>query len=195
MTSPSGSLPVNVTALVVSWAVVMLWALADGAWFSTAPSLAPSFWIDFEEARNAVETIVDVAHDDPEERPTCIVLTGQSGMGKTSILREAQRRQHSRALPAGRKPRDPVVDFVCLAFSRPLTSAEKAIAAHNAVSSEPIEITRETRIRYAFGQGYLALIMETEKYFRYSPFQYGWWRNVLAAILLYRAAFRELGSK
>ena len=55
-----------------------------------APS--SSFWIDFEEARNAVETIVDVAHDDPEERPTCIVLTGQSGMGKTSILREAQRR-------------------------------------------------------------------------------------------------------
>jgi hypothetical protein len=50
------------------------------------------FWIDFEEARNAVETIVDVAHDDQEERPTCIVLVGQSGMGKTSILREARRR-------------------------------------------------------------------------------------------------------
>src|SRR3546814_20675557 len=66
---------------------------------ATAPSLAPSFWIDFEEARNAVETIVDVAHDDPEERPTCIVLPGQSGMGKTSILREAQRRL-SDAFPA-----------------------------------------------------------------------------------------------
>src|SRR3546814_18676629 len=65
---------------------------ADMSAAATAPSLAPSFWIDFEEARNAVETIVDVAHDDPEERPTCIVLTGQSGMGKTSILREAQRR-------------------------------------------------------------------------------------------------------
>ena len=50
------------------------------------------FWIDFAEARDAVETIVEVAHDDPEERPTCIVLVGQSGMGKTSILREAQRR-------------------------------------------------------------------------------------------------------
>src|SRR3546814_5631980 len=59
---------------------------------ATAPSLAPSFWIDFAEARNAVETIVDVAHDDIEERPTSIVITGQSGMGKTSILREAQRR-------------------------------------------------------------------------------------------------------
>jgi len=56
------------------------------------PVQAASFWIDFKEARNAVETIVEVAHDDPEERPTCIVLTGQSGMGKTSILREAQRR-------------------------------------------------------------------------------------------------------
>ncbi|TAJ29414.1 MAG: ATP-binding protein, partial [Nitrospirae bacterium] len=59
---------------------------------SSAPALSSSFWIDFDEARNAVETIVEVAHDDPEERPTCIVLTGQSGMGKTSILREAQRR-------------------------------------------------------------------------------------------------------
>ena len=57
-----------------------------------------TFWIDFDEARNAVETIVEVAHDDPEERPTCIVLTGQSGMGKTSILREAQRRL-TEALP------------------------------------------------------------------------------------------------
>lgn len=56
-------------------------------------SLPPSpFWIDFDEARQAVETIVDIAHEDQEERPTCIVLTGQSGMGKTSILREAQRR-------------------------------------------------------------------------------------------------------
>lgn len=55
-----------------------------------APSLP--FWIAFDEARNAVETIVDVAHDDPEERPTCIVLVGDSGMGKTSILREVQRR-------------------------------------------------------------------------------------------------------
>ena len=87
---------------------------------------------------------------------------------------------------------DPSVDFVCLAFSRPLSSAEKAIAAYNAVSTAPIEVTRGTRIRYAFGQGYLALIMETEKYFRYSPLQFGWWRNVLAANLLYRAAFREL---
>lgn len=58
----------------------------------SASGLTSAFWIDFEGARRAVETIVDVAHDDPDERPTCIVLVGQSGMGKTSILREAQRR-------------------------------------------------------------------------------------------------------
>lgn len=90
---------------------------------------------------------------------------------------------------------DPAVDFVCLAFSRPLSSAAKAIAAYNKASSEPIEPTHNTQIRYAFGQGYLALIMETEKYFRYSPLRFGWWRNVLAANLLYRAAFRTLEEK
>lgn len=51
-----------------------------------------AFWIDFEEARRAVDTLVDLAHDEPDERPPCVILVGQSGMGKTSILREAQRR-------------------------------------------------------------------------------------------------------
>lgn len=51
-----------------------------------------AFWIDFAEARRAVDTLVDLAHDEPDERPTCVILAGQSGMGKTSILREAQRR-------------------------------------------------------------------------------------------------------
>ena len=51
-----------------------------------------AFWIDFEEARRAVETLVELAHDEPDERPPCVLLVGQSGMGKTSILRETQRR-------------------------------------------------------------------------------------------------------
>ncbi|QDK35911.1 TniB family NTP-binding protein [Sphingomonas sp. IC081] len=50
------------------------------------------FWIDFKEARQAVNTLVGVAHDEPDERPPVIILVGQSGMGKTSILREAKRR-------------------------------------------------------------------------------------------------------
>lgn len=51
-----------------------------------------AFWIEFAEARQHVETLVELAHDEPDERPTCVVLVGQSGMGKTSILRETQRR-------------------------------------------------------------------------------------------------------
>ena len=30
--------------------------------------------------------------EDPDDRPTCVVLVGQSGMGKTSILKEVGRR-------------------------------------------------------------------------------------------------------
>lgn len=51
-----------------------------------------AFWIDFDEARTAVTTLVELAHDEPDERPPCVLLVGQSGMGKTSILRETQRR-------------------------------------------------------------------------------------------------------
>ncbi len=87
---------------------------------------------------------------------------------------------------------DPVVDFVCLAFSRPLEQATSALINYNAASAAPVALSRETRIRYAVGQAYLALIMETEKYYRYSPLRFGWWRNVLAAHILYRAAFRTL---
>lgn len=58
------------------------------------PSEMPAspFWIGFDEAREAVETLVDIASEPPEERPICVILVGKSGMGKTSILREAQRR-------------------------------------------------------------------------------------------------------
>jgi len=89
---------------------------------------------------------------------------------------------------------DPVIDFVCLAFSRPLKRAKRAVAAYNASAAVPVIISRETEIRYAIGQGYLALIMETEKYYRYSPRRFGWWRNVIAARLLYRAAFAVLDA-
>jgi Cdc6-like AAA superfamily ATPase len=56
------------------------------------PASESAFWIDFDGARQAVKLLVDVACDEPDERPACVVITGDSGMGKTSILREAQRR-------------------------------------------------------------------------------------------------------
>ncbi|MDD4311746.1 MAG: aminoglycoside phosphotransferase family protein [Eubacteriales bacterium] len=87
---------------------------------------------------------------------------------------------------------DYMLDFVCFAFHRPLREKEELLAAYRAVAVCPISFTREQEIRFAIGQAYLALIMETEKYYRYSLFNFGWWRNVFACRFLYRAAFDVL---
>ena len=87
---------------------------------------------------------------------------------------------------------DRMLDFVCFAFHRPLEERPAILRAYNAAAKMPVLLTREEQVRYAIGQGYLALIMETEKYYRYSPFLFGWWRNVFACRLLYRAAFSAL---
>jgi aminoglycoside phosphotransferase (APT) family kinase protein len=87
---------------------------------------------------------------------------------------------------------DRMLDFVCFAFHEPLAGKADVLAAYNAATETPVTPTREEQIRFAIGQGYLALIMETEKYYRYSVTNYGWWRNVIASRMLYRAAFAGL---
>ena len=67
-------------------------AQSDKRGVESAGSLRRAFWIDFDEARRAVTTLVELAGEDPDDRPTCVVLVGQSGMGKTSILKEVGRR-------------------------------------------------------------------------------------------------------
>lgn len=87
---------------------------------------------------------------------------------------------------------DRMLDFVCFAFHKPLCEKTELLADYNAAGPQPISLTREEEIRFAIGQAYLALIMETEKYYRYSLFNFGWWRNAFACRLLYRAAFAAL---
>ena len=67
-------------------------AQSDKRGVESAVSLRRAFWIDFDEARAHVNTLVGLAGEDPDDRPTCVVLVGQSGMGKTSILKEVGRR-------------------------------------------------------------------------------------------------------
>ena len=67
-------------------------AQSDKRGVESAGSLRRAFWIDFDEARVHVNTLVGLAGEDPDDRPTCVVLVGQSGMGKTSILKEVGRR-------------------------------------------------------------------------------------------------------
>lgn len=73
-----------------------------------------------------------------------------------------------------------------------LEKKEKAIKVYNEIAKEPIKYTYEERIRFALAEGYLGLIVETEKYYRYSPLHFGWWRNVLMSKWYFHHSFRVL---
>lgn len=87
---------------------------------------------------------------------------------------------------------DPIVDFVCLETMLPLSDKKRTLSAYNAAAERPVHATSEEQIRYAVALGYLALIMEVEKYYRYSPFHFGWWRNVGASSFFYSRGFGGL---
>lgn len=89
---------------------------------------------------------------------------------------------------------DRIFDFICVdsnpVFS--LSSKKQTIEIYNKVTDNPIEINRKNEIRYAFAQGLMALIQEVEKYYRYTPHHFGWWRNVFSYTVTYKAAFKVL---
>jgi len=87
---------------------------------------------------------------------------------------------------------DPIMDFICLEMMQPLEKKEISFAAYNSIADKPIYVTDSEKVRYSVAKGYLALIMEVERYFRYSPTYLGWWRNVLVSKLLYKSAFKDL---
>ena len=90
---------------------------------------------------------------------------------------------------------DRIADFVCLDFMKMgLDNKPDTMKAYNAAADTPIEITDEERIRYAIMVGYLALIMEVEKYARYNFFLKGWWRNFAASKYYFGFCFAQLSA-
>ncbi len=89
---------------------------------------------------------------------------------------------------------DPIADFVCLEMTKPLAEKTKSLAAYNEETDSPVRATAEEKLRYAAAQCYLGLIMEVEKYYRYTPFHFGWWRNVLVCKMLFGQGFKELNN-
>jgi len=81
---------------------------------------------------------------------------------------------------------DPIADFVAMEFMADLPQKKESLLLYNRLSETPILITQEERTRFTIMQGYLALLMETEKHYRYTPFHFGWWRNKTVSALLYR---------
>ena len=87
---------------------------------------------------------------------------------------------------------DAVFDFVNLEFEKMLDKKALSLNAYNETAKTKINCTNEEMIRFAFGIGYLALIQEAEKYYRYTPHHFGWWRNVFSCKFLYTNAFKIL---
>lgn len=71
-------------------------------------------------------------------------------------------------------------------------SKQKSIEVYNRIADKPIEINRESEIRYAFAQGLIGVIQEVEKYYRYTPRHFGWWRNVICYKCIFKNAFEVL---
>lgn len=89
---------------------------------------------------------------------------------------------------------DRIFDFICVENNPVfgLKSKQKAIEIYNRATDKPIEINTENEIRYAFAQGLLGVIQEVEKYYRYTPRHFGWWRNTITCIPFYKNAFKVL---
>lgn len=87
---------------------------------------------------------------------------------------------------------DRILDFACLESMTPLEQKKVTLSAYNAVSDRPVQVTQDEKIRFAVAQGYLGLVMETEKYYRYTPFHFGWWRNVSVSKWYFANSFKTL---
>lgn len=90
---------------------------------------------------------------------------------------------------------DRIADFVCLDFmNASLDKKQVTIQAYNSATKNTIIIGNNERIRFAIMLGYLGLIMEVEKYARYSIKNFEYWRNVIASKLLFNNSFEQLGA-
>ena len=88
---------------------------------------------------------------------------------------------------------DRIADFVCMDFDKmTLAGKKRMVDFYNAASEVKIEGGREEEIRLAVMLGYLGLVMEVEKYARYSWLHKGYWRNVAVCRMLFGNCFATL---
>ena len=73
-----------------------------------------------------------------------------------------------------------------------MKNKKESIKNYNEKAEIPVKINRETEIRFAFAMGLLALIQEVEKYYRYTPRHFGWYRDLIGSNFYYAETFRVL---
>ncbi len=87
---------------------------------------------------------------------------------------------------------DKIFDFVCFDMMNPIEKKISTLKHYNSIATDKIIVDSSIKLRYAMAEALMGLIMETEKYYRYTPHHFGWWRNVLAGIFLFSNAFKVL---
>ena len=88
---------------------------------------------------------------------------------------------------------DRIADFVCVDFLQmTLAGKKRVVDLYNVASETKINGGREEEIRLAVMLGYLGLVMEVEKYARYSLLHKGYWRNVSVCRILFKNCFATL---
>lgn len=88
---------------------------------------------------------------------------------------------------------DAVFDFICIDLMKmSLTAKLDSVEQYNAVAKEKIVVDGNSEIRFAFALGYMAVIQETEKYYRYKLWNIGWWYDVVSSNVYYRSCFKLL---
>ncbi len=88
---------------------------------------------------------------------------------------------------------DKVIEFINFETLNSIEKKTASLEYYNSISKDKIVVDEGVKIRYAMAQCLMALVMETEKYYRYTPKHFGWWRNVAVGAIFYPQAFKTLG--
>ena len=88
---------------------------------------------------------------------------------------------------------DRMADFVCFSFlNTGLKQPQKIYEIYNSFSGDKLTVCKETQVRYAVMLCYMGLIQEAEKYYRYTPRHFGWWRNVVSGNFVFQKGLKIL---
>ncbi len=91
---------------------------------------------------------------------------------------------------------DPIFDFICVdVMKMSLKDKAESIEIYNSYADEKVIVDFDCEIRFAFALGYMALIQETEKFYRFRRVDFGWWFDVFSSGLYYKKCFKLLESK
>lgn len=89
---------------------------------------------------------------------------------------------------------DRIGDFVSIDMMRDLENKKEIIKGYNAIAKAPLSLSDDEKIRYYILLGYLALIVHSEKYVRYSVLQSKYIVNSVFERTLFKRAFKGLGK-